>query len=76
MQAAAPVPAFWLSAAVILWPATCSPFFGSLGEPLVIISNSKHRALGFGIVYLLRDSASFFGAREPMLGIIDGCDGH
>jgi hypothetical protein len=59
-----------------LWPAACCSFFGSLGEPLVIIRVLEHRALGLGIVYLLRESASFLRAVEPVLGIIDRMKGH
>jgi hypothetical protein len=66
----------WLSAAVILWPATCRAFFGSLGEPFVIIGKCEHRALGFRIVYLLCESARFLSAAEPVLGIIDWMFGH
>jgi hypothetical protein len=47
-----------------------------LSEPLVIIGNSKHGPLGFGIVYLLRESASFLSSLEPVLGIIDWMFGH
>jgi len=42
-----------------------------LGEPLVIIGIFEHCALGFGIVHLLRESASFLRAVEPVLGIVD-----
>jgi hypothetical protein len=48
----------------------------SLREPLVIIRILEHRALGFGIVYLLRESASLLSAVEPMLGIVDWMLGH
>jgi hypothetical protein len=75
VQAALPVAHFWLPI-VILWPATCCALFGSRGEAFVIIGNCEHRDLGFGVVHLLRESASFLGAVEPMLGIVNGCDGH
>jgi hypothetical protein len=42
-----------------------------LGEPLVIIGVFEDCALGFGIVYLLRESASFLSAVAPVLGIVD-----
>jgi len=44
---------------------------GALRKPLVIISNSEHGPLGFGISYLLRESASFLSSVEPVLGIVD-----
>jgi hypothetical protein len=69
-------PPMWLTAVVILWPATCRAFCGSLGEPFVIIGVLEHRALGFGIVYLLREGASFLSAVEPVLGIVDWMFGH
>jgi hypothetical protein len=59
-----------------LWPAACCSFFGSLGEPLVIIGILEHCALGFAIGYLLRESASFLSAVEPVLGIVDWMFGH
>jgi len=48
----------------------------SLREPLVIIRDLEHRALGLGIVYLLRESASFLSSVEPVLGIVDWMFGH
>jgi hypothetical protein len=51
-----------------LWPATCRAFFGSLGEPLIIIGILAHYPLGFGIVYLLRKSASFLSAVSQCFG--------
>jgi hypothetical protein len=39
-------------------------------EPLVLICIFEHCALSFGIVYLLRESASFLSSLEPVLGII------
>jgi hypothetical protein len=68
--------AFRLSAVVVLWRVACCPFLGSLHEPLIIISNSEHGPLGFEIVYLLRQSASFLSAVEPVLGIVDWMLGH
>jgi hypothetical protein len=41
------------------------------GRAVVIISIFKHCALGFGIVHLLRESASFLSAVEPVFGIVD-----
>jgi len=49
----------------------CCSFLGSLGEPFVVLGVFEHRALGLGIDYLLRESASFLSAAEPMLGIVD-----
>ncbi len=46
-------------------------FLGSLREPLVIIGIFEHCALGFGIAYVLRESASLLSAVQPMLGIVD-----
>jgi hypothetical protein len=54
-----------------LRPATNCALFGSLGQPLVIIGILEHNALGFWIGYLIRESASFPSAVEPMLGIGD-----
>jgi hypothetical protein len=45
-------------------------------EPLVLICIFEHCALSFGIVYLLRESASFLSSLEPVLGIIDWMFGH
>jgi hypothetical protein len=45
--------------------------FGPLGEPLVIIGIFEHCALGFEIVYLLCESASFSSSVEPVLGIVN-----
>ena len=43
---------------------------------LIIISILANHALDFGIVYLLRKSASFLSALEPVLGIVDRIRGH
>jgi hypothetical protein len=59
-----------------LRPATNCALFGSLGQPLVIIGILEHNALGFWIGYLIRESASFPSAVEPMLGIGDRMVGH
>jgi hypothetical protein len=40
-------------------------------EPLVLICIFEHCALGFGIVYLLRENARFPSSAEPVLGIVD-----
>jgi hypothetical protein len=48
----------------------------SLRESLVVSRILEHCALGFGIGYLLRASASFLSAVEPMLGIVDWMFGH
>jgi hypothetical protein len=47
-----------------------------LGEPLIVICVFEHYALGFGIGYLLRESASFLRAVEPVVRIIDPMKGH
>jgi hypothetical protein len=47
-----------------LWPAACCSFFGSLGEPLIIVGVLEHCALGLGIAHLLRKSASFLSETE------------
>jgi hypothetical protein len=47
-----------------------------LGEPFIIIGILDHGALGLRIGYLIRESASFLGAVEPMLGIVDWMFGH
>jgi hypothetical protein len=47
-----------------------------LGEPLVVIGIFEHCALSFGIGYVIRESASFLSAVEPMLGIVDWMFGH
>jgi len=39
-----------------------------LSEALVIIGILEHCALGFRMAYLLRKSASFLSAVEPVLG--------
>jgi hypothetical protein len=48
----------------------------SLREPLVVIGVFEHCALGFGIGYLLGESASFLSAAAPALGIVDWMFGH
>jgi len=55
--------------------ARCS-FLRSLREPLVVIGVFEHCALGFGIGYLLGESASFLSAAAPVLGIVDWMFGH
>ena len=47
-----------------------------MGEPLIVIGVFEHCALGFGIGYLLRESASFLRAVEPVVRIIDPMKGH
>ena len=42
-----------------------------LARPLIIIGILANYAVDFGIVYLLRKSASFLSALEPVLGIVD-----
>jgi hypothetical protein len=67
---------FHLPAVVVLWQAPCRSFLRALRKPLVVIGILEHRALGFGIVHLLRESASFLSAVEPVLGIVDWMFGH
>jgi hypothetical protein len=46
----------------------CS-YLGSLGEPVVIVSNPKHNRLGSGVLHSLGDSAHFLGAAAPMIRV-------
>jgi hypothetical protein len=40
------------------------------GQPLIIACDAKHRAVRFGVRKLFRNSARFFSAAAPMLGIV------
>jgi hypothetical protein len=46
------------------------PQFSVLDQPLTIGSDAKHRAFRFGVRQLFRNTARFFSAAAPMLGII------
>jgi hypothetical protein len=46
------------------------PFFGALGQSLIVGSNIEHHLLGFGVGDVFRHTARFLGTKAPMRRII------
>ena len=58
-----------------LWP-TGAAFFGSLGEPLVIVGYPKHHFLVDRVLHAGCQRAHFLGTLAPMFGVVHEMRGH
>jgi hypothetical protein len=50
--------------------------FGPVSKPLIVVSDSQHRAFGLGIIHLMREIARFFCACAPVVGLINEVANH